>query len=227
MGLLDWLKNCLSPKSLADERALFPLELLRKRVKILVIDDDKASFPIDLMNSDGYSITQWEALDVNRLRQLETGDFDIVFLDIQGVAPSTLVENDGIGVLERIKKVNPTQIVVAFSSHSFDLSKNKFWRIADDTLSKPVSFLKCKETVDRLISEKICIGHYWSIVLGILTKEGISKEKISQIEKIVAEAQTTGKIERTKIQNILEGCSAIDAVIGVAGKILDLWKSIN
>ena len=57
----------LSPISLA---------ILRKRTRLLVIDDDQNSFPLELFRKEGYAIEQWEKVD--NLTKLEEGYYDII-----------------------------------------------------------------------------------------------------------------------------------------------------
>ena len=72
------------------------------------------------------------------MTRLENADFDIVILDIQGVAaPGLSGPGDGLDILRRVKNVNPGQVVVAFSGKKYDLSRTEFWKLADDTLVIP------------------------------------------------------------------------------------------
>jgi DNA-binding NtrC family response regulator len=144
-----------------DALAQPPVDDVRRRTRILVIDDDENSFPIQILRQEGYTIDYWDK--VNNLHQLEEGDYDIIILDIQGVAKE-LDREDGLGILKHIKEVNPSQIVVAFSGHSYDLSKAEFWKIADDSLAKPVDATKCKRLIDNLIENKRTPIHYWKAV---------------------------------------------------------------
>jgi len=130
-------------------------DVLRKRTRILVIDDDENSFPFEIMRKEGYAIDHW--LKVENLSTLEKGEYDIMVLDIGGVAKE-YTDEDGLGILEHLKSTNPAQIVVAFSGQAFDLSKNRFWRLADDALSKPVDAAKCKRMLDNLIENKMTLS---------------------------------------------------------------------
>jgi hypothetical protein len=89
---------------------------------------------------------------------------------------------DGLGILEHLKDVNPAQIIVAFSGQMFNLSKNRFWRLADDSLSKPVDAAKCKRMLDNLIENKMTLSHYWGVIVEILKREQLSDKKITQLE---------------------------------------------
>jgi len=162
-----------------------PLADLRKRTRILVIDDDPHSFPFDVLRREGYAIDHWFKVDT--LRALEEGQYDLIFLDIQGVAKEYSGE-DGLGILEHLKQVNPSQIVVAFSAHSYDLSKNRFWRLADDSLSKPVEAAKCKRLIDNLIESKRTPAHYWAVIADLLARQGLDAKQIARVEDKVARA---------------------------------------
>jgi CheY-like chemotaxis protein len=195
-------------------------------VKILVIDDED-TFPIKLFEKEGYHITKWDK--VESLKRLENGEFDIIILDIFDVAKD-ISENDGLGILEHIKKYNPAQIVVAYSGRTFDLSKNRFWRIADDTLAKPSDFIKCKEIIDNLIKDKFTIEHYVSGLLRLLTENGIEENDCKKIEsKINKQIQSNGSLSNEKIIKILpfqteDIIKAVPAIVGVVDKIIQYTK---
>lgn len=152
---------------------------LRKRAKIVVIDDDKNAFPTKALQSEGFTIEYWPK--VQSLTRLEQGDFDIIVLDIKGIA-GKITELDGFGILQRIKKVNPSQIVIAFSGETFDIGKTQFFKLADDVLAKPVDTLKCKQVLDDLILEKFTVDHLWGSVATLLRREQISDKAIAALE---------------------------------------------
>jgi len=161
------------------------VDVLRKRTRILVIDDDENSFPFEIMRNEGYALDYWPK--IQNLGKLERGEYDIIILDIGGVAQEYTHEN-GLGILEHLKDVNPAQIVVAFSGQTFDLSKNRFWQMADDSLSKPVDATKCKRTLDNLIENKMTLSHYWGVVVEVLKREQVSDKNIAQLEDKLARA---------------------------------------
>jgi DNA-binding NtrC family response regulator len=154
-GIMHWLRK---NKTLAEVSLRPPTEVLSKIAKILVIDDDPNSFPLKPLQSEGYHIEQWAT--VQDIGSLERGEFDVVFLDVKGVAGHWSTE-DGIAVLQHVKAVNPTQVIVAFSAHTFDLSKSSFWKLADDTLRKPVDALRCKQIIDNLLVSTFTFEHLW------------------------------------------------------------------
>lgn len=88
---------------------------IRKRTKVLVIDDDPQSFPTELFQKDGYSITFWPS--ILSLESLTTNKYDIIILDIVNIAND--MKTDGLGIIKHIKKENPAQLVIAFSGSRF------------------------------------------------------------------------------------------------------------
>lgn len=188
------------------------VDVLRKRTRILVIDDDENSFPFEIMRNEGYAIDYWPK--VQNLSRLEGGEYDIIVLDIGGVAKEYTHE-DGLGILEHLKDANPAQIVVAFSGQTFDLSKNRFWRLADDSLSKPVDATRCKRMLDSLIENKMTLSHYWGAVIEVLKREQVSDKNIAQIEDRLARAIESKDTD--KVCDILRSaCKKADLALRLA-----------
>ena len=163
---------------------------LRRRVKVVVIDDDANGFPTKELQAEGYTIEYWEA--VKSLERLERGDFDIIVLDIAGVA-GHLCEDDGLGVIERIKQVNPYQIVVALSGQTYDLRKQRFFKLADDHIGKPAEVIRCMTVLDDLIGEKLTVEHLWASVEAILRHEGVPNRKIQKLQDRVVKDIKDGR----------------------------------
>jgi len=164
------------------------------------------------MRNEGYAIDYWPK--VQNLSRLEGGEYDIIVLDIGGVAKEYTHE-DGLGILEHLKDANPAQIVVAFSGQTFDLSKNRFWRLADDSLSKPVDATRCKRMLDSLIENKMTLSHYWGAVIEVLKREQVSDKNIAQIEDRLARAIESKDTD--KVCDILRSaCKKADLALRLA-----------
>ena len=198
---------------------------LRKRVKILVVDDNEEHFPYKHLQDNGYTIEWWNKVTSEKLQRMENGDFDIIILDIKGITDESISDSEGLGIIKRIKAVNPSQIVVAFSGHSYDLSKTEFWKIADDTLTKPVSIIKAKELIDGLINEKITLNNYWSAISAILSNQNFSKRKINRIERLVIDMLQKKSATPELIYNkFLSGIQNSAAIITLIQAILRIWN---
>lgn len=197
---------------------------IRKRIKIVVIDDDEASFPTQLLSTNGYTIEWWEKVDDRSLERLEKNHFDIIILDINDIADPSISTNDGIGILERIKQVNPAQIVVAFSGQEFNIEKTHFFKMADDTLSKPVDFIKAKNLIDRIIDQKITLVYFWESLSGFLMKEGVKNKQVKRVEKeLVGAIKNHRNVDYKLIgEKILRGVEISSKVVLLIQKFLTI-----
>lgn len=208
-----------------DDIAAYPSTAeLRKRTKLVVIDDEQDSFPTKGLQDDGYTIEWWPRIDVGGLHRLENGDFDIIILDIQNIAePSLSDTGDGLGILRRLKSVNPYQVVVAFSGKSYDLGSVPFWRLADDALRKPVTIIQCKELLDRLIAKHVSVRGYWDNVRRILEEKGVPSRRVRALEKRLVQAAQVGKpITLDEVRDIIGTVEAVGTVFGWVRKIVSL-----
>ena len=92
-------------------------------------------------------------------------------------------EEDGFGVLKSIKQNNPSQIVIAFSAHSYDFSKKKFWDMADEAVDKPAGFLEMKEVLDSIIQSTFNAHHDAKKLKEKIISINLSKNQLFVIEK--------------------------------------------
>jgi len=168
-------------KTLADYMPRVSTSDVRKRARILVIDDDQSAFPVELLRSEGYIIDYWES--VRNFSDLESGLFDIIVLDIHGIATPEQSSTGGIGILEHIKRYNPAQVVIAYSAKKYDFNQAAFWKLADDFLGKPSSLVVCKQKIDELILAKLTPLYYWEKLKELLHKEDVPDSEVAKIEK--------------------------------------------
>ena len=191
----------MSRKKINEVESKFNFDARRRSTRILVIDDDLNSFdPFKPLQKEGYAIDFWQKIE--DLGKLETGYYDIIVLDIRGVGQEWSSEEEGFAILELLKSRNPSQIVIAYSGETFDFSKQKFYRMADDMIPKSsVDAAKCKVVIDSLIMSKLKPTILWDLIEDVLLKNGISKRQVKKLEiKVVkaleknADKQTLQKI---------------------------------
>jgi hypothetical protein len=97
--------------------------------------------------------------------------------------------------------------------------------MADDSLSKPVDVIKCKEVIDHLLQEKFTLAHYWEGLTSILRSEGISDTDIEKIERRVAKAIKKGdkKEVMSTIKSVTEKAEIAGRLLLIADKIVTLF----
>lgn len=183
----------------------YSLDELKSFVKILVIDDHDI-FPVKGFKEFGYSIEKWNKVTTPKLKQLHNGEFDIIILDIYGVAQE-IAEQDGLDVLQDIKTHNPAQVVIAYSGQSFDFSKNKFWELADEKLGKPTPFIGTQSVIDNLIEKTFTIKYHQEKIEKVLSENNLFNE-LKKIQNIFvsyktkkAEPNWISELEYLKLKN--------------------------
>lgn len=214
-------------KSISDLDVPRSIEAIRKRIKIVVIDDDEFSFPYQLLSQSGYTIEWWNNIDERKLDRLEKNNFDIIILDINDITSDEISKKDGYGILERLKEVNPSQIIIAFSGREYDIEKSDFFIKADDRLSKPVDFIKAKNTIDRIINQKVTLSHFWDSLYHYLKKNGVEEKKIRKVEKELIDAfSNQRKVNYEFIKTrALNGLEISGKVIGIITRLVELIGS--
>lgn len=159
-------------------------EELKRRTRIVVIDDED-SFPVSLFQAEGYAIDKWDI--VKDYCKLESGFYDIIILDIKGIAEH-ISEEDGLGVLVDLKEKNPAQIIISFSQFGYDLNKVKFFQLADENITKPSDFLKIKKIIDNLISNQFKPERYINALNKLLLKNSIKQNNITKLNNELSKA---------------------------------------
>jgi hypothetical protein len=190
---------------------------LKKRTKIVVIDDEDG-FPIKLFKNEGYTIEKWGK--VEDYAKLENGFFDIIILDIKGVARH-ISEDDGLGVLVNLKKKNPAQIIISYSQHSYDLNKIQFFQQADENIAKPSDFLKIKNIIDNLILTQFKPERYIKALNQTLRNHNISEKEITKLNHKISKIITTNS--KPKWEKLL---SFIDDRIELQKQVITLGETI-
>jgi len=202
----------------------FPLDDARRVARILVVDDEPESFPLELLQRNGYNVTQWSRVDSAALSQLEHGAYDIIVLDIVGIAGADVSSNGGLGLLQHIKRVNPSQLVVAYSGQRFSVSEQEFFRLADETIAKPTDFVRVTAVLDSLLAEKFNIEHYWNGISTLLESAGVSRRAIAKVQRRIVRALARGEHEdlRPVLENVLRDPDAAIRVASIAASLVDL-----
>lgn len=164
---------------------------IKKRSRVLVIDDGVFQY-MELFKNDGYVVEKWD--DVEDLGKLESGDYDIILLDIQGVGRKQSVDQ-GLGVLKHLRKTAPAQIIIAFSNADWSLKYQDFFNMADHVLAKGSDYVDFKRIVDEYLKKRFSLEYYItkidktvnaelgpSVELKTLVKKAILKNKINKLQ---------------------------------------------
>lgn len=141
----------------SDGDSALTIEQVRKQARVLVIDDHV--FPAEKMfTRDGYHFERWPY--VKNLSQLTDGHYQLILLDVQGVGLVESPDKQGLGILEHVKKTNPAQAVIVYSSEPYSVSSSRYIVLADAFLDKNSSYVEYKDEVDRLLLAQSSPGYF-------------------------------------------------------------------
>lgn len=174
--MFDWIVG-RKPKPWPE----LPLEEIRKRARILVIDDSDF-FYLELFQKDGYTVQKWD--DVEDLQKLESGYYDVIFLDIQGVGKQQSADQ-GLGIIRHLKSVRPTQIIVAYSNADWPLKYKEFFDLADASLDKRGDYVDFKKVLDGLLLARFSLGFYLDAVERVAASSRAPKDIRGSAERAI------------------------------------------
>ena len=202
----------------SDDRPL-SLEEIRKRANLLVIDDHAVPF-LRLFERDGYNIQRW--VRVENLSDLTEGRFDLILLDMHGIAVKDSPVQHGLGILKHIKETDPAQLVIAYSAQDWSPSTSDFFRMADAVLDKTAQYVDYKALVDQLLQRRFSAGYFVSLVNGVLAdKAAAAPRAVAKSLKAIRTGNTSrlSSYLKSKIQDE-KTIDRVLAIISIAITVL-------
>lgn len=198
------------------------IDEIRKRARILVIDDSDF-FYLQLFKDDSYTIEKWD--DVNDLQKLESGYFDIVLLDIQGIGKKQS-KDQGFGILKHINQTCPAQIVIAYSNANFSLKYHDFFKNADAILAKTADYVEFKRTVDKLLVQRFSMGFYVDRIAK-LASPYLPPQDINKVKTLSEKAILNGKTDRFKdyLQSNIDNEDKVEIIIQIVNIAILIAKA--
>lgn len=202
-------------------------ESIRRLARIVVVDDEPDSFPVEDLRSAGYTVDYWPILDAPRLSRLERAEFDLIVLDIQGIVPPGFSDTgNGLGVLRRLKQINEVQAVVACSGQSYRVDEAEFFTLADAVLAKPISSIRALATVQDLLVERMSVSNYWNGLSRSLVEAGVSRSRLVDLEdKIVRSVKKNGTVSIADVEGAVGRIDSAATAVSLAYKLAEIARS--
>lgn len=210
-------------KETAIEIKPISFDSIKKIGKIVVIDDDINSFPINEFKDFGYNIDLYTQVDHHLLKRLKNGEYDVIVLDINGIAQKSISIDDGFGILINIKEHHPHQVIIAFSGATYDIEKNDFFNKADFFMRKPIDLIKAEEKIDLAMHKAINLQYYLDDLKYLSHNKGFSENEIKKITNVIDKytLKPTPKSYEDFYKH-LKGISDLTTIAEKMKKILDL-----
>ncbi len=198
------------------------IEEIKKRARLLIIDDGEF-FYLDLFRRDGYNIDKWN--DVKDLPKVESGYYDIVLLDIQGIGKKHS-KDGGMGILRHVKQVSPGQIVVAYSNADFSLKYKEFFDLADRVLAKQADYVDFKRAVDELLESRFSLGFYVEGVNKLASGYLSDTSKIRSAAEKAIRTKNVGPLEKI-LQKAEVPLKTIEAIVRIVKLAVQIGDSVT
>src|ERR1043166_8477408 len=94
-------------------KAVIPRDELRRRSRILVIDDERPEL-VDDLKRGGFAVDYQEDINKQNLVVLDQPLYDLILLDFGNVG-TKIGSEQGLTLLRHIKRINPATIVLAYT----------------------------------------------------------------------------------------------------------------
>lgn len=201
-----------------------PFDVIIQRARILVVDDQEFPY-LKLFRRDGYSVEKWN--DVTQLSKIESGFYDLLLLDLQGVGRSVAGADEGLGVLKHIKSVRPFQLVLAYSNAEFQLRYQPFFKSADGVLSKTADYTEFKQQVDSLLRDHFSAGFQMRRIEASMIEIGVPVKRGMRHAQRSIRAKDAGLLQEFLAKCRVEPATfdRMTKLIEITFKMVDLWKN--
>jgi hypothetical protein len=167
------------PKTIYDlrDKIVDKPPIRRHTVAICIIDDEKFVY-LDLLIKHDFNIR--EIGDINDIKAVES--YDIVLCDIKGVGKHFGSQFEGGHIIEEIKKLYPSKVLVAYSGQQFDPTFNKYYQLSDFCVKKDINSDEWIEILDqsiKLIQDPVV---QWKKIRENIIKLDISSYHLLKLE---------------------------------------------
>ncbi len=111
------------------------IEMMKNKIKILFIDDDKNFNVVKILKESGWRNTK-SVVDIKNLEIQMVKEADIFFVDINGVGKLLKLPNEGLDLALMLKQKYQQKRVVIYSANKTSNSFHDAWNICDFRLEK-------------------------------------------------------------------------------------------
>ena len=193
-----------STRELAELKTITNMSKIeRSSVSILCIDDQGLEYE-EIIRNHGFNIRVLK--DIEDIKAVT--EYPVVICDIKGVGKSFGSKFEGGHIIEEIKTKYPEKVVIAYTGQQFDATYNKFFSLADFTLSKDIDSDTWVSTLDETIRKVVSPIEQWKRMRDFLLNREVSLKTVFQLEQQFIAAVLTkdkSKFAKNSTVNGLEG----------------------
>ena len=195
------------------------IEKLRERVKILLVDDEEYEI-IDILKTRGYDI--YYKSDINYL--IETEPFDIILLDIKGIAKMFGSPKQGFGFAINVKNKYPQKVVVSFSGTS-DIRINEELHKIDGFIMKDTDVDTWCNRLDKYIKDYCDPNYQWNAIANKLKKDGVNEDVINELKDEFISSFENNSFDSFS-SKFMENVKNAKELMEILGVLISLFKAV-
>lgn len=175
----------------------------RSSIHILCIDDQGLQYE-NIIRNHNFNIRVLN--DIEDIKAVS--DYPVVICDIKGVGKKFGSRYEGGHIIEEIKSRYPEKVVIAYTGQQFDATYNKFFSMADFTLTKDVDSDAWILLLDQTIEKVVSPIEQWKRMRSYLLEKDVPLKIIFQLEQEFIEAvvkKDKSKFAKKSTVEALEG----------------------
>lgn len=155
----------------------------RAAIAILCIDDQGLEYE-SIIRNHGFNIKVLN--DIEDIKAVS--DYPVVICDIKGIGKIFGSKYEGGHIIQEIKSKYPEKVVIAYTGQQFDATYNKFFSLADFTLTKDVDSDAWVSLLDQTIDKVISPIEQWKRMRAFLIDKEVPLETVFKLEQQFIEA---------------------------------------
>jgi len=156
-----------SKRSIDEVNASLSRDELLRRSRLLVVDDERPDIVDDLKKAR-FSVDYESDITRDNMHIIESS-YDLILLDYGNVGKS-FGSDEGLSLLKYIKRINPSVVVIAYTSKALNSDQSDFFRLSNGVLNKDAGISESLEIIEDGLKEALSTQNLWR---GLLTISGI------------------------------------------------------
>jgi CheY-like chemotaxis protein len=190
---MAWFKG---KKSIASVNTKLPREELLRISRILVVDDEEPELIKDLRNAH-FAVDYLPDITSANMNCIDRPIYDLILLDFGNVG-KTFGADEGLSLLRHIKRVNPSIVVLSYTSKALKSQHADFFRLTDGTLAKDAGIQESMQRIEEGLRKATNLEHIWTGFLRVCDLKAGSAEDAELQDLLVRGLDKKSKLEQLK-----------------------------
>ncbi|MFO0821040.1 MAG: hypothetical protein U1A77_24050 [Pirellulales bacterium] len=209
-------------KSLAGVKANLPRDEMIRRSRVLVIDDEEPELIKDL-TAAGFSVDYLADVTPKEMNYVDHGRYDLILLDFGNVGKH-FGKDEGLSLLQHIRRVNPSVVVVAYTSRFLGTEHADFYRQADLVLAKDAGIQDSTAKIEQGLRKAHSFDNLWRALLVVCDIAPGSSQDIEWQDLLVrgVDKQKYRDRLKAKVSEVLGSEAAQKLGMAILGRLAEL-----